>query len=800
MIFSFLLSLPVATLAATETINGKFYAVPGDSNYDNPEVVKSPDGTNIYWTLKIDGSTASLTISGDGYMPNAMYKESWHSVLPSDCFITSVTINEGVKSIMNSAFYGESSLSSIKLPESLEIIGEGAFSGTNISSVTIPSKVEKVSLSQFEPTVIENINVSSANPYLKSVNGVVYSKDGTKLVAFPVARYNKESYSFNIPNTVTEIGEYAFSNCQMKYINIPNSVKVINQFAFAGNIYLSSVSLGKNIQLIEDCAFFSCDALGYIYLPASLQRIEYNSVGCIYDIDLPAIRDVLASGNLPYIEDINYIAAALITLDYSIDQFLYCVINPYFLVLAPSGSVGENHANRIGVRFKASSCSPSRIIKGESLFNGVKLTWSVSADCEGYVLEKLDLMGEWVEIYRTNNPKVTSFTDKNAIYNYENKYRIKAINSNGESFVLQNSYNVMHYKSPVVKKAVNSVYGIEVTWTSVSTAQKYYLYRKGPADSNFIRVAALSADELSYVDSNVSNGKTYTYTVKSYDGERYSNYDTVGISCKYISAPKVTVTSTQNGITVKWTKNSSATSYSVYKKTGSGNSVLIKTAKSNELSFYDSSVKSGTTYKYYVKANIRTVKSAAYTNSSQALKFLSTPTVKAANVTNGVKVSWSKVSGASGYYVYRRNSGSSSWSRIATVKKGSTVSYTDKSAKNSKKYDYTVKAYSGKYKSLHKNPGARNLFISTPKLKSVKSTKVGITIAFAPVSHCDGYYIYRKTGNGKWVKITTVKGASKSSYTDKTAKKGKTYTYTVKAFDGKTASSFYSGLKIKDRY
>ena len=64
-----------------------------------------------------------------------------------------------------------------------------------------------------------------------------------------------------------------------------------------------------------------------------------------------------------------------------------------------------------------------------------------------------------------------------------------------------------------------------------------------------------------------------------------------------------------------------------------------------------------------------------------------------------------------------------------------------------------------------------------------------------------GYIVYRKTGNGGWQKLATVTGNAKISYLDKTAKKGTTYTYTVKAYYGTSTSAYNTkGLTIKDKY
>ena len=111
-----------------------------------------------------------------------------------------------------------------------------------------------------------------------------------------------------------------------------------------------------------------------------------------------------------------------------------------------------------------------------------------------------------------------------------------------------------------------------------------------------------------------------------------------------------------------------------------------------------------------------------------------------------------------------------------------------------------VKAIDSKSKVVSSSDSSTIRCISAPKLSSVKSAKSGITFKWKKVSGVKGYYIYRKTGSGDYEKIATVKGAGKVSYVDKKAKKGKTYTYTVKAYYGSYSSAYRSGLKIKDKY
>lgn len=178
--------------------------------------------------------------------------------------------------------------------------------------------------------------------------------------------------------------------------------------------------------------------------------------------------------------------------------------------------------------------------------------------------------------------------------------------------------------------------------------------------------------------------------------------------------------------------------------------------------------------------------------------YLATPKIKSISNTNsGIKTTWEKVSGATGYYVYSKT-GSSGWKRIATTNK---TYYIDTSAVAGKTYTYTVKAYYGKSVSGFNKNGLSIKRMDTPKLTSVVSNKSGISIKWGKVTGASGYYVYRKTGNGGWKAIATVKGNSVTSYLDKSAKKGTTYTYTVRAYSGKYVSYYNTtGLRIKDKY
>ena len=270
------------------------------------------------------------------------------------------------------------------------------------------------------------------------------------------------------------------------------------------------------------------------------------------------------------------------------------------------------------------------------------------------------------------------------------------------------------------------------------------------------------------------------------------------------STPKLSkVESVTSGATIIWGSVTGADNYNVYRKTYDAKTKKwsgwkkIK-AGTTSASYTDKTAKSGVYYRYTVIANNESG-SSGFDESGVKIYYLSTPKVTSlSNIDSGITVKWGKTAGATGYYVYRKTTGG--WTKVATIKGAGTLSHIDKTAKAGVTYKYTVKAYYGSYTSSNKaSSDFRRL--TTPTLQSVTSSKSGITFTWGKVAGATGYNVYRKTGNGGWQKIATVKGTSTVKYLDKTAKKGVTYKYTVRAYYG-TSTSYYNtkGLTIKDKY
>ena len=199
--------------------------------------------------------------------------------------LTRLTIPGSVTSIGWSAFYGCASLTSVTIPDSVTSIGGSAFYGcTSLTSVTIPDSVTSIGNCAFAScTSLTGIWVAEGNShYANDASGVLFNKDKTTLVQCPGA-----FAAYTIPNSVTSIGEYAFSHCtSLTSVTIPNSVTSIGEHAFSYCTSLTSVTISDSVTSIGEYAFYDCTSLTDVYYAGSEAQWKAISISSNRNDDL----------------------------------------------------------------------------------------------------------------------------------------------------------------------------------------------------------------------------------------------------------------------------------------------------------------------------------------------------------------------------------------------------------------------------------------------------------------------------------------------------------------------------------
>jgi len=168
--------------------------------------------------------------------------------------ITSVVVPEGVTHIGIGAF-AYTPLSYISLPDSLIEIGTQAFMSTQLVAVEIPINVSTMGVGVFQNSyALTSISVVESNSnYASSIDGVLFNKDSTKLIAYPLG---KTATTYTIPSDVEIVGDRAFMGANsLTAINIPSSVTTFESLAFfcAGSLD-SIVFLGNAPENIDASA------------------------------------------------------------------------------------------------------------------------------------------------------------------------------------------------------------------------------------------------------------------------------------------------------------------------------------------------------------------------------------------------------------------------------------------------------------------------------------------------------------------------------------------------------------------
>ena len=254
---------------------------------------------------------------------------------------SSITIPSSIKKIQKKGFHGSkaktiifdkgsqlekiedrafdfSELEEIELPASLEYIGTSAFSFSqklkkltfssssklelisheafanlsNLEKLTLPKSVKTLGSNLFRLTTsLKHVDVEEGNESFASVDGVLFSKDKTKLIYYP-SQKNDESYK--TPKETKELASYSFNkNSYLKRLELNDGLEKIGTFAFADAIKLEEISLPNSLETIERLAFYGNLELKELILPDNVKNFGKHVMN-----GLPKLKSLTIGNNI----------------------------------------------------------------------------------------------------------------------------------------------------------------------------------------------------------------------------------------------------------------------------------------------------------------------------------------------------------------------------------------------------------------------------------------------------------------------------------------------------------------------
>lgn len=386
---------------------------------------KVPTYDGFQYEFLSDGTVQIIGFDGLEHSENYEYRDNYA--------IPSYIENRAVTSIKNLRFYNpEYKPVSIIIPETV----------TNINNEALGA--------------ISSINVNENNQYYSSVDGVLFSKDKTMLISYPIV---KENTSYTIPNGVTRIADFAFSGCiNLKELNISDSVEYISysMFGYYNEITAINVSAGNKNFSSSDGILFNKDMTVLIAYPPKKTDTDYTIPGTVISIGNYAFRsntnlkNVVIPENVKSIGDYVFYGQKKITISDKVehigkhafgnitDEFedMYIdhpeYINIYEIYYGGTALqwaklvIGETSTNRIGSGFYAVRCAkPSKLDNFEFYIskngkNSKKITIRgyygndsnvvIPSEVGGYKITKLLSLSPSTDLFPSSEKKIKKVT------------------------------------------------------------------------------------------------------------------------------------------------------------------------------------------------------------------------------------------------------------------------------------------------------------------------------------------------------------------------------------------------------
>lgn len=424
-------------------------------------------------------------------------------------------------------------------------------------------------------------------------------------------------------------------------------------------------------------------------------------------------------------------------------------------------------------------------------FGGNELSWKKVANVTGYEVERYSfLKSTWETLKTIQDDDITTYTNDGLYADTLYRYRVRCYKKVSTSRTEYSDYSdIKDVTTPRFGDGTFEVNGktvdkVEISWGEVTGASGYEIQRYSFLRERWESLKNVNGDKTVATDEGLYPDTTYKYRVRAYKtvgSDKLYGYFSEAKSTKTLDFGKVTLSlkaDTFDKVRLSWNQIDDVTGYEVqrYSFLREQWESLKKISGDNKTSYSNTGLYFTTTYKYRVRAYKTIGGNTRYSEFSEAVSIktpeclLDTPVLKFSEIhAKSIKMSWNKITNASGYHVQRYSFLNKKWETLKTITSGSTTSYTNENLYADTTYKYRVRAY--------RKGGNKTAYSDYSEAKSTKTKKT-------PTNEWvyeDGYKFYYGS-NGKIKKDVSSIIGKQSSYVIKVNKKKNVVT--VYAKDG----------------
>ena len=529
--------------------------------------------------------------------------------------LTSVTMQNGVTDIGDNAFTYCKNLTSVTIPNSVKTIGTSAFYNcAGLTRVTIPSSVTRIEQDTFKGcSGLTSVTISAG---VTSIESGAF-RDCTSLT------------SVTIPGSVTSIEGYAFAYCSaLTSLIIHDGTTSIGISAFMNCTSLGSVTIPRSVTDIGGYAFGSCRSLADVYYGGTETDWTKITIGngngnltsatlhCAPAAPVVRIGNSATSGKPVLTWNAVYGATSYRIYRSTSKGSGYSLLGTttatsytntgakagttyYYRVKACNDAGLSPYSNIVSGQVKTVTPKPAApVVKiGNSASSGKPmLTWNAVSGATSYKVYRATSQNGTYSLLGTVT--ATSYTNTGAKAGTTYYYKVKAVNSAGESAYS----NVVSGRATVTTLTMghSSTSGKpQLTWKAVSGAASYKVYRATTKNGAYSVINTTKA--LTYTNVGAALGTTYYYKVEALNAAGKSLGFSAVVDGKVAPVLAVGYSSVSGKPQLTWKAVPGATEYQVYRSTQQ-NSGYSKINTTTATSYVNTGAKAGTTYYYRIVA------------------------------------------------------------------------------------------------------------------------------------------------------------------------------------------------------